>query len=120
MRYCTRMTLLICHVFFVKIVLRVAGTLAGAASFATSPSVVRAGAHATDLFPVSLNVINFQSVPPHCGPGAATWALAGITAAVRAATTAAAARTKRISAPPRGGSVRRAAEPNHRPGAGRQ
>src|SRR5581483_4632511 len=72
-----------------------------------------------DFLPVSLSVISFQSVPPHCGPGAATRAPAGTAkAAARAATVAAAARTIRILGPPEGGSTRRRGPTHHRLSAG--
>src|SRR5579864_4208279 len=71
----------------------------GAVSLAMSVMLVAAGVQCTDDLPVSLSVIIFQSVPPHCGPGAAsTCALAGAAkAAVSAASAAAAARTNRIA-----------------------
>src|SRR3954454_16390774 len=58
-----------------------------------------AGVQCTADLPVSLSVISFQSVPPHCGPGAAsTRAPAGTAkAAETAATAAAAARTNRMA-----------------------
>jgi Zn-dependent alcohol dehydrogenase len=72
--------------------------LAGAVTFAMSGIVVAVGAHVTDFFAVSLSVMSFQSVPPHCGPGAATRAAAGsAVVAATAAAAAAATRTKRIS-----------------------
>src|SRR5262245_12092730 len=87
---------------FWNAVLRAVVIFAGAVSFATSGIVVPLGAHVTDFLPRSLSVMTFQSVPPHCGPGAATRAPAGrAVAAVTVAATAAAARTNRILGPPR-------------------
>src|SRR5436305_12111131 len=87
---------------FWKLLLRAVVILAGAVSLEMSGIVVAVGAHVTDFFAVSLSVITFQSVPPHCGPGAATRAPAGrAVAAVTVAATAAAARTNRILGPPR-------------------
>src|SRR6476659_6446636 len=75
---------------------------AGAESFAISGMLVCDGLHATAVFPVSLNVICFQRVPPHCGPGDCTWARAGPANAETQATSAAAAiRTKRMFGPPK-------------------
>src|SRR5690242_10797819 len=85
-------------------VVRAAVIFAGADSFAMSGMVVAVGAHVTDLLPVSLSVISFHSVPPHCGPGDATCAPAGSAkrAAVTAAIRAAAAKTDLILGPPEG------------------
>src|SRR5690348_11958054 len=80
---------------------RVVPTFAGAVSFAMSGIVVADGLHATDFLPVSLSVISFQRVPPHCGPGVSTRAPAGLAAAATtAASVAAAVRTIRILGPP--------------------
>src|SRR5581483_4104680 len=91
------------HWCFWNDVERTAVIFAGAVSFATSGIDVAVGAHVTDFLPVSLSVISFQSVPPHCGPGAATRAPGGTEkAAARAAPVAAAERTIRFPGPPGG------------------
>src|SRR4051794_30107054 len=77
--------------------------LGGAESFAISGMLVCDGRHATAVLPVSLNVICFQRVPPHWGPGDCTWARAGAAnAATQAASAAVVVRTKRILGPPSG------------------
>src|SRR5690242_3439386 len=87
---------------FWKLLLRAVVILAGAVSFEMSGIDVAVGAHVTDCFAVSLSVISFQSVPPHCGPGADTRAPAGrAVAAAIVAATAATARTNLILGPPR-------------------
>src|SRR5712691_3406854 len=82
----------------------------GAVSLAMSEMLEAAGVQCTAVLPVSLSVISFQSVPPHCGPGAAeTCAPAGrAKAAVSAAPAAAAARTNRMLGPPRVDRIRAA------------
>src|SRR5437763_16180461 len=88
---------------FWKDVLRAVVIFAGAVSLPMSGTDVAVGAQVTDFLPVSLSVISFQSVPPHCGPGAATRAPAGRAKAVaQAAVTAAATTTNRILGPPEG------------------
>src|SRR3954463_10315619 len=80
-------------------------TFTGAEIFAMSGMLVCDGLQATAVLPVSLNVICFQRVPPHWGPGDCTWASAGAAnAATQAASAAAAVREKRILGPPEVGS----------------
>src|SRR4051794_12377986 len=76
-------------------------TFGGAASFAISGMVVCVALQATEVLPVSLNVICFQRVPPHWGPGDCTWAPAGTAnAATQAASAAVVVGKKRILGPP--------------------
>src|SRR3954452_4150246 len=76
-------------------------TFAGAEIFAMSEMLVCDGLQATAVLPVSLNVICFQRVPPHWGPGDCTWASAGAAkAATQAASAAVVVRKKRILGPP--------------------
>src|SRR5207253_7830181 len=98
-------------------------TFAGALSLAMSGMLVADGVQFTADLPVSLSVISFQSVPPHCGPGAVTCvtcAPAGTAkAAVSAASAAAAARTNRISRTSEGSIDEPQVLSHHRPPTGR-
>src|SRR5205809_3798767 len=76
MRY-RSITACTCQTCFWKDVVRDAVIFPGAVRLARSGTDVTVGAQVTDFLPVSLRVISFQSVPPHCGPGAATRAPAG-------------------------------------------
>src|SRR5690349_12818489 len=107
------------HTCFWNALLRAVVIFAGAASLLIAGTVDEAADHLTVFLAVSLSVISFQSVPPHCGPGVSTRATAGLANAATTAISAAAAdRTNRIFWPP--GSIRSVPQRTKYPSAARR